>query len=351
MAFQSRSYRRSRFLVCYWQDGLVIENYVKRIATQISSPVLALVDGIAECATETWILHGLGGDSTAQKLLDMLISRAIIMEVGSEEDLGETRIDDAWRWGRPALAFHRSASDARFIANLDLQREELLAKATIEPPPPAVKHVPGPKLRWDMGPDESGPFWQVLRRRRTCRSFALVPVSVEQLLCVLKWTWGATRVVDAGPLGEYLKKTSPSGGARHPIEVYVLVNRVSGLEPGVYHYCAVSFTLTRICGRPGDEEIVALCGGQVWVGGAAAICLMSAVSDRVAWKYEHATAYRTLFIDAGHLGQTFQLVCTEVGLGSFVTAAIDTERICTLLALEDPSEFPVYACGLGLARE
>ena len=33
-------------------------------------------------------------------------------------------------------------------------------------------------------------------------------------------------------------KTAPSGGARHPVEPYVVVRRVSGIKPGLYHYAS-----------------------------------------------------------------------------------------------------------------
>ena len=36
--------------------------------------------------------------------------------------------------------------------------------------------------------------------------------------------------------GKLLYKRSPSGGARHPVEVYLMSLRVRGLRPGLYHY-------------------------------------------------------------------------------------------------------------------
>ena len=43
-------------------------------------------------------------------------------------------------------------------------------------------------------------------------------------------------------------KTSPSGGARHSIETYVVIRDVEGLRPGIYHYAPDRHTLEKIRG-------------------------------------------------------------------------------------------------------
>lgn len=47
---------------------------------------------------------------------------------------------------------------------------------------------------------------------------------------------------------------------------------------------------------------------------------MTAVVERSAWNYPNVHAYRVPHLDAGRLGQTFHLVCTELGLGPFTFA-------------------------------
>jgi hypothetical protein len=59
-------------------------------------------------------------------------------------------------------------------------------------------------------------------------------------------------------------KTSPSGGARHPIEAYVLVRRVTGIRPGVYHYSVKRHALSAAaCSAP--DRVVSLLAHQPWV--------------------------------------------------------------------------------------
>jgi SagB-type dehydrogenase family enzyme len=152
-------------------------------------------------------------------------------------------------------------------------------------------------------------------------------------------------------LGEYLFKASPSGGARHPIEVYPVILRVEGVEPGVYHYSVERHALERIGDVPQAAELVHLCGGQQWIADAAVVFFMTAVVTRSMWKYASSHAYRVVLLDAGHLGQTFHLVCTNIGLAPFTTAAVRGTEIEALVGLDGVSEIVVYAAASGRPTE
>ncbi|MDF5808502.1 hypothetical protein P4123_14470 [Pseudomonas aeruginosa] len=49
------------------------------------------------------------------------------------------------------------------------------------------------------------------------------------------------------PLGDvFVRKTSPSGGSLHPVEVYPIVLNVDGIERGIYHYSVRRHGLERL---------------------------------------------------------------------------------------------------------
>jgi hypothetical protein len=54
-----------------------------------------------------------------------------------------------------------------------------------------------------------------------------------------------------------------------------------------------------------------------------------------------------MFLDAGHLGQTFHLVCTNIGLAPFTTAAIQGSEVEDLLDVDGIGELAVYAAAVG----
>ncbi len=75
---------------------------------------------------------------------------------------------------------------------------------------------------------------------------------------------------------------------------------------------------------------------------------MTAVFERTLWKYQFESAYRVVWLDAGHLGQTFCLLATARGLGPFTTAAVQDTFLEELIGLDGIREFPVYLCGAGV---
>src|SRR5262249_6768642 len=124
-----------------------------------------------------------------------------------------------------------------------------------------------------------------------------------------------------------LKKTSPSDGSLHPIEVYPLLINVEGVQAGLYHYDVECHSLELIRGlsrEDGSALANRFTANQSYPRWAQAIFVMTARFARNYWKYRrHEKTYSVLLMDAAHLSQTFYLVCTELGLGSFVTAAIN----------------------------
>jgi SagB-type dehydrogenase family enzyme len=248
-----------------------------------------------------------------------------------------------------ARFFHFATQRVRYDQDPFNGRARLAAHARRVPPPSPYKETGGHSLPLDgrfSGPPSE--FWDVLRKRRTLRRFARAPLTKEALGRVLLWTWGKTQYVKNPALGSYLLKTSPSGGARHPIEVYVLARRVTGIRPGVYHYSVKSHALEYLRPAPSADRVVTLLAHQPWVRQAPVVFFMTAVIERSMWKYKHAHAYRVLLLDAGHLGQTFHLVCTCLGLAPFTSSAKGDQGIERLLGIDGVTEISLYAAATGL---
>ena len=88
-------------------------------------------------------------------------------------------------------------------------------------------------------PDRGGELAHVLQERRTWRAFGRDPIALPDVSSLLHLTWGVQKKAQS-PLGEVRLKTSPSSGARQPLEAYMLaVAAVDGLQSGLYHYPVV----------------------------------------------------------------------------------------------------------------
>jgi putative peptide maturation dehydrogenase len=201
----------------------------------------------------------------------------------------------------------------------------------------------------------------LLDARTTCRNFdarRLLPLPA--LAQVLERSLGARGKVRAAEDFEVLKRTSPSGGALHPTEAYVLARRVQGLPRGLYHYRTGDHALQPMPLHsppadtvPGDDALERLAwlavGGQAWFAAAHALVVLAPRFGRNFWKYRnHPKAYRVAILDVGHLSQSLQIAATARGLGSFVTAAINEVDIERALGLAGFEESPTAVCGVGI---
>lgn len=226
-----------------------------------------------------------------------------------------------------------------------------------QPPPPfhelerplAVRELPSAARHL--------PLQRLLERRKTTRGFDReARLSMEQLSVVLDQVWGCHGTFAVNEDLVFLKKTSPSGGSLHPVEVYPLVSGVDGLEPGLYHYRTRDHAL-ELLRELGSDEARALATrfmtGQSFLGDAQVTLLMTARFARSHWKYwKHQKAYAAMLLDAAHLSQVLYLVAAELGLGAFVTAAINSAEIDAALGLDpvDEGVLAVAGCGVPLSR-
>lgn len=336
--------------MAFWEDGqFVLENYLTKKQTIIAPVVAQLLQNLNDYVPRRSVLERFGSIPSAEQLFDRLVAQDVLVAEGTSLDQKESLLEKTWRWGNDARFFHYVTQDVPFETDPRMQREFLVRLTNEESPPCPYKDYGRLDIQL-VGSflGKSGEFWDALRKRRTRRSFARQAISFRDFSTILLWTWGKTHFFATSEIGPYILKTSPSGGARHSIEVYPVVLRVEGIEPGIYHYSVRRHGLERL--RPGsfDDLVVRLFANQAWVRDAAAVFLMTAIVERSMWKYHHSHAYRVLLLDAGHLGQTFHLVCTELGLAPFTSAGLKDTDIEVELGLNGISEIPLYAAATGI---
>jgi putative peptide maturation dehydrogenase len=197
-------------------------------------------------------------------------------------------------------------------------------------------------------------FDELLDRRNSCRNFdtgTLLPQA--QFAQLMERVFGARGQVHAADDFDVLKKTSPSGGALHPTEAYLIVQRVEDLAPGLYHYRAGEHALQRLPWEGSREELGAFARlavvGQQWFADAHVLVVLAPRFARNFWKYRnHSKAYRVCILDAGHLSQTLFLAAAEQRLGAFITAAINEVDIERMFGLTGYADGPLAICGFGL---
>jgi len=201
-----------------------------------------------------------------------------------------------------------------------------------------------------------GELLEVLLERFTARVFKTdQPMPQEKLACLLKFTFGAQTAIPLAEGFKVLKKTSPSGGAMHPVEAYPLVMNVQGMGSGIYHYNVESHSLDLIAAMTlseARETALQITTGQDYFASADLLVILTGRYKRTFWKYRnHAKARRVVELDAGHLSQTFYLIATKLGYGPFITAAISDHVIENLLQLPFLEEGAIAVVGCGTPVE
>lgn len=349
-------WRRATSIFSYWTEGsLVFENY--RTGDVLSAdPIAARVLHLfADWQSLDEACRALPEYSpqSVRRSVAQLADNGLLLEEGSSRASDDLKFLKSWSsWLPHAAIFHFGTKDMPF-ASSDEEVTKQLRSYLKQSPQPAPLRSSSRKLLSQTTPLSNLPFMtsgfvNVLLKRRTHRQFSAAPLDLPNLSALLYYSWGVTGFINHWLLGALPLKTSPSAGARHPCEVYLVALRVSGLPRGIYHYAANQNMLVPLSAKVSPEKASRYCAGQTWVRGAAAIFLITAVFPRSMWKYRFSRCYRTVLADAAHLCQTFCLVATALGLGPFCTMALNDSVIERDLGIDGINESILYVAGVGL---
>jgi SagB-type dehydrogenase family enzyme len=183
-----------------------------------------------------------------------------------------------------------------------------------------------------------------LLARRSERSFGPGDVTLAELATVLHAGYGVTRPAtadDPQPL-----RAVPSGGALYPLEVYALLARVQGAEPGLYHFDPVRHVLeVRTAASPFEALREASIYPEI-VAGCAATLLVTGVFWRSRFKYG-LRGYRFVLLEAGHLAQNVLLVCAALELAAVPLGGFYDRSVDRVLGADGVNESILYAVCLG----
>ncbi|MFG3343521.1 hypothetical protein ACGF1Z_00470 [Streptomyces sp. NPDC048018] len=265
--------------------------------------------------------------------------------VAHREDFEDDAEWAAHGWGE-AFRYHRHtrqlpvvdwSDDEAVRLDVGLMRGYL---AEGEPPPAyldreAVERVPAPP------PTAHG---RVRAFTDTLTGPADAPLGRDDLSTVLALTFGATGHRRLPVTGAHLTKTSPSGGSRHPLEAFVaLLRPVGGLEPGLFHWSVRANALDRLSAGSYEEEIrrhVILLPDRPRFD-PVAVVVLAAVCERGMYRYRESRSYRVLYLDAGHLLQTFAYTASALGRPSYRGYTLHEGHVCTLFGLEPLRQLPL----------
>lgn len=355
--------RRRYGLMCYWHGGaFVVHGYPRMSPAKmdaIAAHILAAFNEWIEVHEVVEKLAGFDPESVTQAVT-ALHQNGLLLAEGSEDAAEDEAIARQWGpWAPESSFFHYATQDNRY-APTDM------SNFPFEPITPGA----GSAELGDVGDDRAHtlfttypdadrlllprrptqqltkPFGDVLYGRRTHREFDQTPVSLEILSALLATVFGPVDFVNSGR-SALMRRTSAAGGSRQELDAYLCIRNVEDAAPGVYHYNCLEHSLELLAEGFTRERMVELCGMQDWAGDTAFLVVLSAAIDRMISKYHSPRVYRVCLLNAGHLGQTFALTATALGLAPFQTAAFHDSTVAQACGLENIGHTPLYILAAG----
>jgi len=188
---------------------------------------------------------------------------------------------------------------------------------------------------------------EAIRRRRSRRRFTGAPLALDELSFLL---WATQGVSKTFPENSASLRTVPSGGARHPFETYLFVNRVEALEPGLYRYLPLEHKLCAVDRRAGlVDEVNDAAYGQ-YVQDSSVVFIWTVLPYRTEWRYTFL-APKIIAQDSGHMCQNLYLACEAIGAGTCAIGAYDQAKMDAVLWVDGEDEFVVYVAPVGKIEE
>lgn len=178
---------------------------------------------------------------------------------------------------------------------------------------------------------------EALLKRRSTREYSGDPLTLDEISQIL---WSAQGITHEKRL-----RTAPSAGGFYPLELYVVVGDVEGLEAGVYHYMPIENNLLKTVDGDQRSDIADAALGQDWVEKAAINIVITGIYERTTGKYGDR-GVRYVHIEVGHAAQNICLQATALNLGVVTVGAFHDEKVVQILHL-NPEEKPLYIIPIG----
>ncbi|MGA7933093.1 MAG: SagB/ThcOx family dehydrogenase [Kovacikia sp.] len=197
-----------------------------------------------------------------------------------------------------------------------------------------------PPIFW--GEEQEGLHSTILRRRST-RAYSGEALTLDELKALLDFTYQPQHYSDQELDG------SPDFFDLSLVETFIAVSSVTGLEEGCYYYAPKAQELRQIRFKNFRKELHFLCLWQDLGRDAGAVLFHTADLKAAVAEYGDRV-YRSLHMDAGHLGQRLNLAAIYLGLGVSGIGGFFDDQVNEVLGIPT-DEAVLYITTLGRPQQ
>jgi SagB-type dehydrogenase family enzyme len=141
-----------------------------------------------------------------------------------------------------------------------------------------------------------------------------------------------------------LLKSTPSGGARHPTEVFLAAFDLPEIPAGIYHYGVEHHRLERVrAGQHRDAFGHATFDlfTKYETPPAAALVFTSLV-ERAMWRYREPRSFRAILVDVGHAVMAYRSVARALGFRTYAFQKMRDSEVGELIGVDRFAQPPLY---------
>lgn len=191
--------------------------------------------------------------------------------------------------------------------------------------------LPPPKEKGEVSVEEA------IARRSSVRSYTEEPLSLDQVSQLL---WAAQGITHGGRL-----RAAPSAGATYPLELFIVVGSVEGLDPGIYRYEVGNHSLQHYMQGDQRQKLASAALGQNFIAQAPVDIVMCAIYERTTDHYGQR-GVRYVHIDTGHAAENLSLQAVALGLATVMVGAFHDDEVSSVLCLNNEMK-PLYIIPVG----
>jgi len=290
-----------------------------------------------EAARSAWRDAGIA-DEAHRQLWDGFRSAELLCPAGQNgtswwEELG-------WREAR---VYHQATRDYPFLQmdqpgafGQDAQRMETYHREA--PAPPIYQHLGQQLVEFPPRVQGESPDARLKGMSSTERR------GRNGLGLLLDVCFGERGKIAVAGEGRCLLKSIPSGGARHPTEVFVAVFDVADVAVGVYHYDVEHHRLELVRrGQQRDAFATATLDLFAKHGTApSALLVFTSRVERAMWRYRDPRSFRAILVDVGHAVMSYRQVAGLLGYRTYALQKMHDREVARLLGIDPIVQPPLY---------
>gem|GEM_PF-173775 len=241
----------------------------------------------------------------------------------------------------PPLKYRINKESERNVENTDQSKNEENKLTKLND---SIYKLPSPRYDSDISIEYT------LANRRSRRTYTNQALNAKEISQILWAAYGITKSYDEP---EFLRgglKTSPSAGARYPLDIYLLSGNISDLPTGLYKYFPIGHKLKKIHSQDLRPELAQVALDQIMLEEAPADLVYTAVFDRTTSKYGERGKKRYVPMEIGHSAENVYLQTVALGLGTCAVGAFEDNKVKQLLDLPAAEE-PMYIMPVGYYKK